>query len=68
MPEFCQIIFSILHLQVVVGHAFLWALGPLLFKAQQAVDPANSGLDPAGNPWMDHPNPRLDEFSSDEED
>ena len=53
-------IFSILHLQVMVGHGFLWALGPLLLKAQHAVDPTN--------PWLDPANPGLDEFSSDEED
>ena len=53
-------IFSILHLQVMVGHGFLWALGPLLLKAQHAVDPTN--------PWLDPANSRLDEFSSDEED
>ena len=58
--------FSILHLQVMVGHGFLWALGPLLLKAQQAVDPANPWLDPADR-WLEPANPRPDEFSSDEE-
>ena len=38
----------------MVGHGFLYALGPLLFKVQEAGDPIN--------PWI-----KLDEFSSDED-
>ena len=40
--------------KVMVGHHFLYALGPLLFKAQAMTDPIN--------PWE-----KQDELSSDEE-
>ena len=67
--ESCKAIFLIIypcstHLKIIIVlnrlHGFLWALGPLLLKAQHAVDPTN--------PWLDPANSRLDEFSSDEED
>ena len=49
------------------SRGYLLPLAPLLFAAQATVDPSNPWVehrDPESNPGF----PRLDEFSSDEED